>query len=130
MFRGKFLYMNTTPDGEVFGSGNQDELDLTMYIETPCLSPKHAEIKFVDNCKYLLRDCNSLTGTWTRVGHPGDSKEFMQTSGFAGSCIGDIDLYHESRLRNYKAGDYQFTVVEHPTKDFDEVSTWLRANHF
>jgi hypothetical protein len=57
MFKGRFLYINTTPDGESFGSGDPDEYDLTMYIESSCLSPLHAEIKFVDDCKYLLRDC-------------------------------------------------------------------------
>lgn len=72
IFVDKFLYINTTPDGELFGSGDPDELDLTMYIESANLSEKHAEIKFVDNCKYLLRDCNSETGTWIRVGHPGE----------------------------------------------------------
>jgi hypothetical protein len=30
-FVGNFFYINTTPDGEVFGQGNPDEL--TMYIE-------------------------------------------------------------------------------------------------
>lgn len=54
IFKGKFLYINTTPDGELFGSGDPDELDLTMYIESANLSAKHAEIKFIDNCKYIL----------------------------------------------------------------------------
>lgn len=72
IFIDKFLYINTTPDGELFGSGDPDELDLTMYIESANLSERHAEIKFIENCKYLLRDCNSETGTWIRVGHPGE----------------------------------------------------------
>ena len=72
MFKGKFLYINTTPDGELFGSGNPDDPDLTMYIESANLSERHAEIKFVDNCKYVLRDYNSETGTWIRIGRPGD----------------------------------------------------------
>lgn len=67
IFSGKFLYINTTPDGELFGSGDPDKIDLTMYIESAELSEKHAEIKFVDNCKYVLRDCGSDTGTWVRV---------------------------------------------------------------
>jgi len=70
---GKFLYINTTPDGELFGSGNPDELDLTMYIESANLSERHAEIKFVEDCKYFLHDCNSETGTWLRVGNEGDT---------------------------------------------------------
>lgn len=92
MFKGKFLYVNTTPDGELFGSGNPDELDLTMYIESANLSEKHAEIKFVDNCKYILRDCNSETGTWIRIGRPGESKDTSIGSGYLSSSSG-IDLY-------------------------------------
>ena len=68
IFKGKFLYINTTPDGELFGSGDPDELDLTMYIESANLSDRHAEIKFVDNCRYILQDCGSETGTWIRIG--------------------------------------------------------------
>lgn len=34
IFSGKFLYINTTPDGELFGSGDPDKIDLTMYIES------------------------------------------------------------------------------------------------
>jgi hypothetical protein len=69
-----------------------------MYIESANLSDKHAEIKFVDNCKYILHDCGSESGTWIRIGHPGDNK-------FAESSCG-LDLYQESRLRMYKAGEY------------------------
>lgn len=57
IFSGKFLYINTTPDGELFGSGDPEKIDLTMYIESADLSEKHAEIKFIDNFKYILRDC-------------------------------------------------------------------------
>jgi len=44
-----FLFMNTTPDGEMFGSGDPEvNQDITMYIESADLSEKHAEIKFLD----------------------------------------------------------------------------------
>ena len=102
IFVDKFLYINTTPDGELFGSGDPDELDLTMYIESANLSERHAEIKFVDNCKYLLRDCESETGTWIRVGHPGEIS--LSASG-SDWCSGS-DFYLESRERIFKAGDY------------------------
>jgi len=102
MFEGKYLYINTTPDGELFGSGDPEQLDLTMYIESNDLSEKHAEIKFVDNSKYILKDCNSETGSWTRIGTPGETKE--RVGEFGGSGISGIDLYQESRLRMYKAG--------------------------
>lgn len=105
LFKGKFLYINTTEDGESFGSGNPDEHDLTMYIETSCLSARHAEIKF-EGTKYLLKDCNSDSGTWVRVGNPCDSKEFSQSTGFTGVSFGDIDLYKESKLRMFRAGSH------------------------
>lgn len=69
IFKGKFLYLNTTPDGELFGGGDPDELELTMYIESANLSDRHAEIKFVNNSKYILKDCGSETGTWVRIGN-------------------------------------------------------------
>lgn len=97
IFLGKFIYINTTPDGELFGSGDPELLDLTMYIESANLSERHCEIKFVEDCKYLLHDCNSETGTWIRVGHPGESKEDLSPCG--------LNLYEESRLRIYKCGD-------------------------
>lgn len=60
-----FLYMNTTPDGESFGSGDPDKL--TMYIEGGDLDEEHAEIKFESDCQYVLRDTNSTSGTWLKV---------------------------------------------------------------
>jgi hypothetical protein len=92
IFSGKFLFINTTPDGELFGSGDPDKIDLTMYIESANLSERHAEIKFVDNCKYILKDCGSESGTWVR--------------------IKEIDLYHQNRKRIFKVHDYQFMIEE------------------
>jgi hypothetical protein len=43
IFEGKFLYMNTTPDGELFGAGDPDDNeDITMYIELAGLAERHA----------------------------------------------------------------------------------------
>lgn len=126
IFVDKFLYINTTPDGELFGSGDPDDLDLTMYIESANLSERHAEIKFVDNCKYLLRDCNSETGTWIRVGHPGD----ISLSSSVSDKTQGSDLYLEDRQRVFKVGDYQFVFEEHPTQIFEEVDWWLKTNGF
>ena len=33
-------------------------------------------------------------------------------------------------MRMYKVGDYQFKIEEHPLKEFNEVSNWLKANYF
>ena len=47
IFSGKFLFINKTPDGEVFGSGDPEtNQDITMYIESAGLSERHADIKF------------------------------------------------------------------------------------
>ena len=47
IFMGRFLFINTTPEGEVFGSGDPDiNSDITMYIESAELSERHADIKF------------------------------------------------------------------------------------
>lgn len=96
IFSGKFLFINTTPDGELFGAGDPDKIDLTMYIESADLSEKHAEIKFVENSKYVLKDCGSEGGTWVRI-----SK--------------DCDLYQQSRRRVFKVCDYQFVIEESKT---------------
>jgi hypothetical protein len=41
------LFINTTPDGEIFGSGDPEiNQDITMYIESAELSERHADIKF------------------------------------------------------------------------------------
>lgn len=74
-----------------------------MYIESVDLSDCHAEIKFNEKNRYILKDCNSETGTWTRIGHPGDAKENI----YGGS---GIDLYQENRMRMYKVGEYQFKI--------------------
>lgn len=119
IFSGKFLFINTTPDGELFGSGDPEKIDLTMYIESAELSERHAEIKFIDNCKYVLRDCGSETGTWVR--------------------IRELDLYSENRLREFKVHHYKFILEESKIKVilnilgdeyFDEVGVWLKKHDF
>ena len=85
IFQGKFLYINMTPDGEVFGSGDPEiNEDITMYIEEANLSLRHASILYSDkngqtfmedesgeideyNGRYILKDCGSDLGTWVRI---------------------------------------------------------------
>lgn len=67
LFNGRFIYVNRTPQGELFGSDKGDK-DITMYIENANLSPKHAEIKFNEQTyQYFLRDVASEDGTWVRI---------------------------------------------------------------
>lgn len=49
IFKGKFLFINITPDGEIFGSGDPEHnQDITMYIESAGLSLRHAGIVYTD----------------------------------------------------------------------------------
>merc|ERR1719254_105539 len=67
LFSGRFIYVNRTPQGELFGSDKSSK-DITMYIENAQLSPKHTEIKFNDQTyQYFLRDFASHDGTWVRI---------------------------------------------------------------
>merc|ERR1740123_380966 len=59
LFAGRFIYVNRTPQGELFGS-DKGSKDVTMYIENAGLSPKHAEIRFNSQTyQYFLRDAGS-----------------------------------------------------------------------
>ena len=67
LFAGRFIYVNRTPQGELFGS-DKGSKDVTMYVENASLSPKHAEIKFNSQTyQYFLRDSGSADGTWVRI---------------------------------------------------------------
>mmetsp|Transcript_10429 Transcript_10429/g.20099 ORF Transcript_10429/g.20099 Transcript_10429/m.20099 type:complete len:656 (+) Transcript_10429:38-2005(+) len=71
LFQGRFIYVNRTPQGELFGS-DRGSTDVTMYIENAQLSPKHAEIRFNSQTyQYFLRDSASedgeRPGTWVRI---------------------------------------------------------------
>ena len=100
-----------------------------MYIESAELSEKHAEIKFTENLRYILRDCGSETGmckvnnlcqgTWVRVR--------------------DLNLYEEHREREFKVGNYIFKIEEcklyavsiiSGKENFDELGVWLKKNAF
>eukprot|EP00820_Chromera_velia_P020454 Cvel_29072.t1-p1 / transcript=Cvel_29072.t1 / gene=Cvel_29072 / organism=Chromera_velia_CCMP2878 / gene_product=hypothetical protein / transcript_product=hypothetical protein / location=Cvel_scaffold3921:10181-11748(+) / protein_length=251 / sequence_SO=supercontig / SO=protein_coding / is_pseudo=false len=67
LFSGRFIYVNRTPQGEMFGSDRNSQA-ITMYIENANLSPKHAEIKYHDRLQhYYLKDAGSETGTFIRL---------------------------------------------------------------
>jgi pSer/pThr/pTyr-binding forkhead associated (FHA) protein len=65
-YKNRFIFINLTQIGETIG---RDPLqNLTLCIDEPSLSPKHAEIKYnpIDK-KYILKDCDSETGTWSKL---------------------------------------------------------------
>jgi len=46
---GRFLYINMTEGGELFGSADPEQNEeVTMYIENAGLSPFHASIRLTD----------------------------------------------------------------------------------
>ena len=46
---GRFLYINMTEGGELFGSADPEQNEeVTMYIENAGLSPFHASIQLTD----------------------------------------------------------------------------------
>jgi protein phosphatase 2C family protein 2/3 len=82
LYKGRFLYINTSvnsiqPEGESFGSDMSADAGLTTYIEKAGLSPRHAEIKFLED-SYILRDCGSTTGTWVKLGAQEGSREVVK----------------------------------------------------
>merc|ERR550537_1046768 len=67
LFSGRFIYVNKTAQGELFGSDGEDKR-ITMYIENAALSPRHVEIKFDEQrYHYFLQDAGSEHGTWTKI---------------------------------------------------------------
>mmetsp|Transcript_27578 Transcript_27578/g.73491 ORF Transcript_27578/g.73491 Transcript_27578/m.73491 type:complete len:660 (+) Transcript_27578:201-2180(+) len=110
LFHGRFIYVNRTPQGELFGSDKGDR-DITMYIENANLSPKHAEIKFNDQTyQYFLRDFASEDGTWVRI-----------------RWNRSIEVAPGQELR---FGETIVDVREGPAiKLEDEVGSWLAAYH-
>jgi len=108
LFLGRFIYVNRTPQGELFGSDKSSK-DITMYIENANLSPKHTEIKFNDQTyQYFLRDFASTDGTWVRI-----------------RWNRSIEIAPGQEL---KIGNTLVDVVEGPaTPPEQEVKQWLTA---
>ena len=56
LFKGRFLYVNRTAQGEVIGSDKNDK-SITLYVENANLLPRHAKIVFNnDTFQYFLSD--------------------------------------------------------------------------
>ena len=89
LFKGKFLYINTSMEGEIIGGGDYNSL--TLHIEKANLSDKHWSIKFTPEFKYILKDLDSTDGTWVK--------------------IFDLNLSAESRERVYRVSDYEFVFL-------------------
>lgn len=110
LFQGRFIYVNRTSQGELFGSDKGCK-EITMYIENANLSPKHAEIKFNDQTyQYFLRDYGSQEGTWVRI-----------------RWNRSVEVAPGQEL---KFGDTIVEVLQGPkVVPEDEVKTWLATYH-
>lgn len=106
-----------------------------MYIEAAELSERHADIKFqcplqiqsqnsleyetefARKGQYVLKDCNSQSGTWTKI-----------PNSFASEQNGMLINLHESLDRIFKVDLHQFVFELDPTRDsIDEVASWLQT---
>ena len=77
IFSGWFLYINTTPDGEVFGSGDPEiNQDITMYIESSDLSERHSEIKFHPTYLQSFQSFMSFASSESEPTSPGNEPMF------------------------------------------------------
>lgn len=84
-YSGRFLFINMTEGGEVFGSADPEEnQQITMYIENADLSAFHASIQYINMQgkpisadfedenpnelrHYMLTDHGSKSGTWLSI---------------------------------------------------------------
>lgn len=122
IFSGKFLFINTTPEGEIFGSGDPElNQDITMYIESANLAERHADIKFLElngstsNGHHLQQhqhqNQNHLTNT--------TFSSFYQS--FASSMAGDSEY---SEFNDFsRNGNYILTDLSGAEPD---KGTWVR----
>ena len=106
-----------------------------MYIEAAELSERHADIKFqcplqiqsqnsleyelefARRGHYMLKDCNSQSGTWIRI-----------PNSFAKEQNDKLINLHESLDRTFKVDQHKFVFELDPTRDsIDEVAVWLKS---
>lgn len=101
--RGKFLYLNLTPEGEMIG-GDPNDPALTLYMENSNLDNRHIQI-ISKNCCYYLKDLNSSTGTFTKQGND------------------DPILIRDGMIMQINSQFFQFTFGEDIE---DTVQEWLK----
>ena len=75
LYKNRFLFITTHPEGEVFGSGDAKLYGLTLQIEGVGLSPKHAQLKYDGFKSFNVIDFNSENGTWMNI--PKEGVEIM-----------------------------------------------------
>ncbi len=67
LYKNRFLFITTHPEGEIFGSGDVKLYGLTLQIEGVGLAPKHAQLKYDGFKSFNTIDFGSDTGTWLDI---------------------------------------------------------------
>ena len=67
VYKNRFLFITTHPDGEVFGAGDAKLFGLTLQIEGVGLASKHAQLKFDGFKSFNVKDFGSESGTWMNI---------------------------------------------------------------
>lgn len=67
LYKNRFLFITTHPDGEIFGSGDAKLYGLTLQIEGVGLASKHAQLKYDGFKSFNVKDFGSQSGTWMNI---------------------------------------------------------------
>ena len=152
IFSGKFLFINKTPDGEVFGAGDPEENpDITMYIESAELSERHADIKFHPTYVQTMQsftsfatsvassDMESSSGTEALYQRHGSYvlKDLSSETGTWVRIPSAFSREQHSKLLNlhkcldtvtFRVGANHFIFeTDQSMETIDEVSAWLQS---
>ena len=71
LYKNRFIFITTHPDGEVFGEGDAKLYGLTLQIEGVALAKKHAQLKYDGFKSFMVRDFGSESGTWMNISTKG-----------------------------------------------------------
>lgn len=71
LYKNRYIFITTHPEGEIFGSGDVKLYGLTLQIEGVGLAPKHAQLKYDGFKSFNVIDFGSETGTWMNIPQEG-----------------------------------------------------------
>lgn len=71
LYKNRYIFITTHPEGEMFGSGDVKLYGLTLQIEGVGLAPKHAQLKYDGFKSFNVIDFGSESGTWMNIPQEG-----------------------------------------------------------
>ena len=71
LYKNRYIFITTHPEGEIFGSGDVKLYGLTLQIEGVGLAPKHAQLKYDGFKSFNVIDFGSESGTWMNIPQEG-----------------------------------------------------------